>query len=55
MAKGDSDEEEKDPASKPPSFAHAQRETRLIFQAPDQVTYLLFALVHVRRPRLGGS
>ena len=34
MAKGDSDEEEKDPASKPPSFAHAQRETRLIFQAP---------------------
>ena len=34
MEKGDSDEEEKDPASKPPSFQHAQRETRLIFQAP---------------------
>ena len=54
MAKGDSDEEEKDPASKPPSFAHAQRETRLVFQAPKtkRLSPLAFAS-HVRRRRLG--
>ena len=47
MAKGDSDEEEKDPASKPPSFAHAQRETRLIFRrlVQDQVGGVVASVV----------